>query len=95
MLESEIRKLVEAGSSADRDAARAAFAQLRDALSSGQVRAAEPDASSPLGWRVNLWVKQGILLGFRFGAYCADEANVHETTSDEPQENYAAAPGGY
>jgi 2,3,4,5-tetrahydropyridine-2-carboxylate N-succinyltransferase len=40
---------------------------LREALSSGQVRAAEPDASSPLGWRVNLWVKQGILLGFRFG----------------------------
>jgi 2,3,4,5-tetrahydropyridine-2-carboxylate N-succinyltransferase len=58
---------VAAGASADRDAARAAFAQLRDALSSGQVRAAEPDASNPLGWRVNLWVKQGILLGFRFG----------------------------
>ena len=32
-----------------------------------QVRAAEPDASSPIGWRVNTWVKQGILLGFRFG----------------------------
>ena len=33
----------------------------------GEVRAAEPDASSPIGWRVNTWVKQGILLGFRFG----------------------------
>ena len=31
------------------------------------MRAAEPDASSPIGWRVNTWVKQGILLGFRFG----------------------------
>jgi 2,3,4,5-tetrahydropyridine-2-carboxylate N-succinyltransferase len=31
------------------------------------VRAAEPDASSPIGWRVNLWVKHGILLGFKFG----------------------------
>ena len=31
------------------------------------MRAAEPDASSPIGWRVNAWVKQGILLGFRFG----------------------------
>jgi len=31
------------------------------------VRAAEPDPSSPTGWRVNAWVKQGILLGFRFG----------------------------
>ena len=55
------------GGSADRNAARSAFARLREALSSGEVRAAEPDASSPLGWRVNTWVKQGILLGFRFG----------------------------
>ena len=53
--------------SADRDAARAMFARLREALSAGEVRAAEPDASSPVGWRVNTWVKQGILLGFRFG----------------------------
>jgi len=67
MLENDIKDLVAAGAAAGRDKARAAFAQLREALSSGQVRAAEPDASSPLGWRVNLWVKQGILLGFRFG----------------------------
>src|SRR6478609_6349280 len=67
MLEHDIKDLVAAGASADRTAARAAFAQLREALSSGQVRAAEPDASSPLGWRVNTWVKQGILLGFKFG----------------------------
>ena len=31
------------------------------------MRAAEPDASAPSGWRVNTWVKQGILLGFRSG----------------------------
>src|ERR1043166_232469 len=67
MLEDDIKNLVEAGASADRDAARAAFARLREALSSGEVRAAEPDASSPLGWRVNLWVKRGILVVFRFG----------------------------
>jgi len=66
-LQSEIADLVAAGASADRDAARAMFARLREALSSGQVRAAEPDASAPAGWRVNAWVKQGILLGFRFG----------------------------
>ena len=59
--------LVAAGPTADRDAARAMFARLREALSAGQVRAAEPDASAPAGWRVNAWVKQGILLGFRFG----------------------------
>jgi len=66
-LQSEIADLVAAGASADRDAARAMFARLREALSSGQVRAAEPDPSAPAGWRVNAWVKQGILLGFRFG----------------------------
>ena len=46
-LESEITRLATAGASADRDAARAAFTQLREALSSGQVRAAEPDGSTP------------------------------------------------
>jgi 2,3,4,5-tetrahydropyridine-2,6-dicarboxylate N-succinyltransferase len=47
--------------------AMAAFLQLRSALESGEVRAASPDADSPSGWRVNAWVKQGILLGFRLG----------------------------
>ncbi len=32
------------------------------------MRSAEPDASAPSGWRVNTWVKKGILLGFRMGA---------------------------
>src|SRR5947208_2619101 len=66
-LESDVTDLVAAGRSADRDAVRAVFARLREALSSGTVRAAEPDGSSPVGWRVNTWVKQGILLGFRCG----------------------------
>jgi len=44
-----------------------AFLALRGAIELGEVRAAEPDASSPTGWRVNAWVKQGILLGFRLG----------------------------
>jgi 2,3,4,5-tetrahydropyridine-2-carboxylate N-succinyltransferase len=66
-LESEIQQLVAAGASVDRAAARDAFARLRAALSAGEVRAAEPDASAPTGWRVNTWVKQGILLGFRVG----------------------------
>ena len=67
MLETDINDLVAAGAAADRGKARAVFAQLREALSTGAVRAAEPDSSSPIGWRVNAWVKQGILLGFRFG----------------------------
>jgi 2,3,4,5-tetrahydropyridine-2-carboxylate N-succinyltransferase len=44
-----------------------AFLELREALTRGEIRAAEPDATQPTGWRVNAWVKQGILLGFRIG----------------------------
>ena len=66
-LETDINDLVVAGASADRKRARAAFARLREALSEGKVRAAEPDPSIAIGWRVNAWVKRGILLGFRFG----------------------------
>ena len=43
------------------------FQQFKDALNVGEVRAAEPDASGATGWRVNAWVKKGILLGFRMG----------------------------
>jgi 2,3,4,5-tetrahydropyridine-2-carboxylate N-succinyltransferase len=45
-----------------------AFLALRDALEAGTLRSAEPDASQPTGYRVNAWVKRGILLGFRLGA---------------------------
>lgn len=62
-----ITRLFEAGGGADREAAREAFFQLQRLLADGTVRAAVPDPSSPSGWRVNTWVKQGILLGFRFG----------------------------
>jgi 2,3,4,5-tetrahydropyridine-2-carboxylate N-succinyltransferase len=44
-----------------------AFENLRNALEEGTLRSAEPDQSSPTGWRVNAWVKRGILLGFRLG----------------------------
>ncbi len=55
------------GSAASKDAARDLFAQLRTELAAGRIRVAEPDSTSPTGWRVNVWVKQGILLGFRVG----------------------------
>ena len=59
--------MFEQGADADRADARAAFAELRAELTAGRVRAAEPDAGTPTGWRVNAWVKQGILVGFRCG----------------------------
>ena len=67
MLETEITNWPRRAQTPIGDAARVVFAKLREALSAGEVRAAEPDPSSPIGWRVNTWVKQGILLGFRFG----------------------------
>jgi 2,3,4,5-tetrahydropyridine-2-carboxylate N-succinyltransferase len=46
----------------------ALFSAFKEALNAGRIRAAEPDPGSPTGWRVNAWVKKGILLGFRMGA---------------------------
>ncbi len=43
------------------------FAQFKAALNAGKVRSAEPDASARSGWRVNTWVKKGILAGLRMG----------------------------
>ena len=66
-LPQQIATLFAQGDQADKSAARAAFFELQRLLGSGEIRAAEPDTSTASGWRVNPWVKQGILLGFRFG----------------------------
>jgi 2,3,4,5-tetrahydropyridine-2-carboxylate N-succinyltransferase len=44
------------------------FEQFKAALNEGRVRAAEPCPETRTGWRVNAWVKKGILLGFRMGS---------------------------
>ncbi|MBI3895454.1 MAG: 2,3,4,5-tetrahydropyridine-2,6-dicarboxylate N-succinyltransferase [Acidobacteria bacterium] len=45
-----------------------AFHELKQGLNDGSIRAAVPDAASVTsGWKVNSWVKMGILLGFRIG----------------------------
>jgi 2,3,4,5-tetrahydropyridine-2-carboxylate N-succinyltransferase len=46
---------------------RELFAEFIALLNRGAVRAAEPDSNESTGWRVNAWVKKGILLGFRIG----------------------------
>lgn len=44
---------------------RAVFEEFKAALRRGEIRAAEMDTDG--SWRVNSWVKQGILTGFRMG----------------------------
>ena len=68
MLHAEIERLFDANPPQFADEHRRLFARFKDALNSGQARAAEPDSAQPNGWRVNAWVKKGILLGFRMGA---------------------------
>jgi 2,3,4,5-tetrahydropyridine-2-carboxylate N-succinyltransferase len=43
------------------------FQKFKQALNAGEIRAAQPDSSIKTGWRVNAWVKKGILVGFRMG----------------------------
>jgi 2,3,4,5-tetrahydropyridine-2,6-dicarboxylate N-succinyltransferase len=73
-LQPQIESLFSAGASASSDpssafgaSTRDIFEQFRSALERGEIRAASPDPAAPTGWRVNAWVKQGILLGFRIG----------------------------
>ena len=67
-LEQTIERQFAAGASAINDpGAMEAFLLLRNALECGELRSASPDPTAPTGWRVNAWVKKGILLGFRIG----------------------------
>jgi 2,3,4,5-tetrahydropyridine-2-carboxylate N-succinyltransferase len=68
-LEPSIEKFFALGTEAiGNPEAHFAFERLRTALEAGTLRSAEPDPSTATGWRVNAWVKRGILLGFRLGA---------------------------
>ncbi|HWA95427.1 MAG TPA: 2,3,4,5-tetrahydropyridine-2,6-dicarboxylate N-succinyltransferase [Terracidiphilus sp.] len=67
-LQEEIERHFASGSAAvGHGEAMEAFLALRTALEKGDVRAAEPSDADSYGWRVNAWVKRGILLGFRLG----------------------------
>jgi 2,3,4,5-tetrahydropyridine-2-carboxylate N-succinyltransferase len=68
MLQQQIEQLFDQPPAKYLPAHLALFQSFKDALNAGEVRAAEPDEQSPSGWRVNAWVKKGILLGFRIGA---------------------------
>jgi 2,3,4,5-tetrahydropyridine-2-carboxylate N-succinyltransferase len=68
MLHAEIERLFDENPAQYTQDDQNVFQHFKDALNSGKIRAAEPSAASKTGWRVNPWVKKGILLGFRMGA---------------------------
>jgi len=63
-LQSEIERLASLGEVEQNPDARRVFGDFRDALTAGKIRAVEKINGQ---WTVNVWVKQGILLGFRLG----------------------------
>ncbi|HEY3781711.1 MAG TPA: 2,3,4,5-tetrahydropyridine-2,6-dicarboxylate N-succinyltransferase [Fimbriimonadaceae bacterium] len=63
----EIERLYEDKPNTYTDRHKELFEEFLAALNSGTIRAAEPDPSAPTGWKVNAWVKKGILVGFRLG----------------------------
>src|SRR5271169_2475786 len=66
-MQTEIEQLFEARPTSYSEEHFALFLRFKQALNDGRVRSAEPDASARSGWRVNAWVKKGVLLGFRMG----------------------------
>src|SRR5579859_2695721 len=102
-LRADIERFFFAGADAVGDrGAMDAFLELRSALSAGRVRAAEPDPGTALGWRVNTWVKQGILLGFRLGTmvqmggdeFSFVDKSTYPARRFEPEQGVRVVPGG-
>lgn len=81
---------------------RALFVEFKEALNLGEVRAAERAEGGE--WRVNSWVKRGILLGFRMGALTnmspADgslrffDKDTYPVRALEVENNVRIVPGG-
>ncbi len=63
-LKTAIERLASVGEVEHSPDARQIFMDFRDELTQGKIRAAERVDGQ---WVVNIWVKQGILLGFRLG----------------------------
>jgi 2,3,4,5-tetrahydropyridine-2-carboxylate N-succinyltransferase len=101
-LQAEIERLFDENPASYTDAHRQLFAGFQSALNAGSVRAAEPSPGTATGWRVNAWVKKGILLGFRMGVIV--DMSVGELTFRDkdtyplkrfgPQDGVRIVPGG-
>lgn len=80
---------------------RAIFDAFKSALNHGEIRAAERDSEGT--WRVNAWVKRGILLGFRMGTLIEMSASpslrffdkdTYPVRTTSVSENIRIVPGG-
>jgi 2,3,4,5-tetrahydropyridine-2,6-dicarboxylate N-succinyltransferase len=78
-----------------------AFQILKQGLNAGTIRAAERDPAG--NWRVNRWVKSGILLGFRLGKlrpaasggpFPFFDKDTYPLRSLSPEDNVRLVPGG-
>lgn len=67
-MQAEIEKLFDQKPASYNEEHFRLFQEFKAALNAGTIRAAEPDPRAASGWRVNGWVKKGILVGFRMGA---------------------------
>src|SRR5947209_4308137 len=101
----QLRERIEALAREDKrefsESDRAAFDAFKAALNRGEVRAAERDSTG--AWRVNAWVKRGILLGFRMGALVEMSAapslrffdkDTYPVRATSLTENIRIVPGG-
>jgi 2,3,4,5-tetrahydropyridine-2-carboxylate N-succinyltransferase len=67
---------------------RELFESFKQALNRGEVRAAERTESGE--WRVNSWVKRGILVGFRMGSLA--DMSAHATLRFFDKDTYPVRP---
>ena len=100
-LQQEIERLFALGVDARNEhSATATFHEFRDALTRGEIRSAQKDGDF---WVTNVWVKQGILVGFRIGELEAmddgptlsfvDKA-TYPTRRFTPNDRVRVVPGG-
>ncbi len=71
ILEEKINNIIKSDTTPDSDEINEIASELIEKLNSGEIRTAEPDGEG--NWRVNTWVKQGILLLFKFGRMTGKE----------------------
>ena len=88
-LQEQIKNLIAQNKAEFTNEDRAIFERFKAALRGGEIRAAERDANGD--WRVNAWVKQGILLGFKMGAM-VEASQKSETLQFFDKDTYPLRP---